>query len=57
MAESNSRQLIRPTEWLILVFVLVVMGMLIIDLGGNVMETIDRDKEAHPVKTSPPDVR
>jgi hypothetical protein len=56
MAESNSRQLIRPTDWLILVFVLVVMGMLIIDLGGNVMETVDRDKEAHPVKTSPPDV-
>lgn len=46
MAESATKNARRLTDWIILVFVLVVMGLLIADLGSNVMSLISRDRGA-----------
>ena len=44
MAEKDNTRASRLTDWIILVFVLVVMGLLIVDLGTNVMSTMERDR-------------
>ena len=45
MAESNSENTGRLTDWIILIFVLVVMSLLIVDLGSNVVGTSERDRQ------------
>ena len=44
MAEKDNTRARRLTAWIILVFVLVVMGLLIVDLGTNLMSTMERDR-------------
>ena len=44
MAESNPEKPRRLTDWAILVFVLVVMGLLVADLYTNVVETADQGR-------------
>jgi hypothetical protein len=44
MAEKDNTRASRLTDWIILVFVLVVMGLLVVDLGTNVMSTMERDR-------------
>jgi len=48
MAESNTQDAFRLTDWLILAFVVVVMGLLITDLGSNVMDVLIRGQEPIP---------
>ncbi len=43
MAESDTKNTGRLTDWIILIFVLVVMGLLIVDLGSNVVSTKELD--------------
>jgi len=43
MAEGDTQNTGRLTNWIILVIVLVVMGLLIADLGSNVMAALDRN--------------
>lgn len=45
MAEGTAENPIRLRDWVILIFVLVVMGLLITDIGGNVKDIIDRIQE------------
>ena len=40
MATSDTKNTGRLIDWIILVFVLVVMGLLIVDLAGNVRDTV-----------------
>jgi len=42
MAESDTQNSGRLTDWIILIFVLVVMGLLIADLGSNLEGELDR---------------
>ena len=42
MAESDTQNTGRLTAWIILIFVLVVMGLLIADLGSNIEGELDR---------------
>ncbi len=56
MAESNTQNALRLTDWLILAFVVVVMGLLIADLGTNVMDILNRSQEPVQVSTAPADV-
>ena len=42
MAESDTQDTGRLTAWIILIFVLVVMGLLIVDLGSNIESELDR---------------
>jgi hypothetical protein len=56
MAESNTQNAIRLTDWLILAFVVVVMILLIVDLGGNVMDILNRSQQPVRVSTAPADV-
>jgi hypothetical protein len=42
MAESDTQNTRRLTDWIILIFVLVVMGLLIADLGSNLEGELDR---------------
>jgi len=42
MAESDTQDTGRLTAWVILIFVLVVMGLLIADLGSNIESELDR---------------
>jgi hypothetical protein len=42
MAESDTQNTGRLTAWIILIFVLVVMGLLIADLGSNIEGEWDR---------------
>ena len=51
MEESNTQNAIRLTDWLILAFVVVVMGLLIFDVGSNVMDTLNRSQEPIPART------
>lgn len=51
MAESNTQNAIRLTDWLILAFVAVVMSLLIVDLGSNVMDILNRSQEQVPART------
>ena len=44
MAEKDNTRASRLTDWIILVFVLMVMVLLIVDLGTNVMSTMERDR-------------
>jgi hypothetical protein len=57
MAESNTQNAIRLTDWLILAFVMVVMSLLIVDLGGNVMDILKRSREPARDSTAPADIR
>ena len=45
MAESDTQNAGRLTDWIILIFVLVVMGLLITDLGSNVVDTSEGDRQ------------
>jgi len=45
MAEKDNTRARRLTDWIILVFVLVVMGLLIADLSSNVLSTVAGDRE------------
>jgi hypothetical protein len=56
MAEGNTQNALRLTDWLILAFVVVVMSLLIVDLGTNVMDTLSRSREPVRVSTAPADV-
>jgi hypothetical protein len=56
MAENNTENATRLTDWLILVFVVVVMGLLIVDLGGNVTDILKRGREPARDSTAPADV-
>ena len=42
MAQDDPRTR-KLTDWIILVFVLVVMGLLITEIGSNVLHAIDAD--------------
>ena len=42
MAEEDDTRRSRLTDWVILVFVLVVMGLLVADLADNVLGEADR---------------
>ncbi len=53
MEESNTQHAIRLTDWLLLAFVVVVMGLLITDLGTNVMDILDRSRESVQVSSAP----
>lgn len=44
MAKDTTENPIRLRDWIILVFVLVVMGPLIADIGGNVHDILDRNR-------------
>ena len=55
MAESNAQNAIRLTDWLILAFVVVVMSLLIVDLGSNVIDIMNRSQETVGVGTTPAD--
>ncbi len=56
MAEGNTQNALRLTDWLILAFVVVTMSLLIVDLGTNVMDTLSRNREPVRVGTAPADV-
>ena len=56
MEESNTQNAIRLTDWLILAFVVVVMGLLVFDVGSNVIEIMNRGGESVRVGTNPADV-
>ena len=45
MAEGTTKNPIRLRDWIILIFVLVVMGLLITDSCGNVEDILDRNQE------------
>jgi hypothetical protein len=45
MAEGSSEKPIRPRDWIILIFVIVVVGLLIAHIGRNVVDVIDRDQK------------
>ena len=45
MAEGTTENATRLRDWIILIFVLVVMGLLITDIGGNVKDIFDRNQE------------
>ena len=45
MAKDTTENPIRLRDWILLVFVLVVMGLLIADIGGNVQDILDRKAE------------
>lgn len=47
MAETDTRKTSRLTDWVILIFVLVVMGLLIADLGSNLEGELDRSNRGH----------
>jgi hypothetical protein len=54
MAKDTTENPIRLRGWIILVFVLVVMGLLIADIGGNVQDILDRNRELTPASNSSP---
>ena len=56
MAEGNTQNALRLTDWLILAFVVVTMSLLIVDLGTNVMDTLSRGRDPARVSTAPADV-
>ena len=56
MAESNTQDAFRLTDWLILAFVVVAMGLLITDLGTNVMDILDRSQEPVQSHSAPADL-
>jgi len=56
MAESNTQDAFRLTDWLILAFVVVAMGLLITDLGTNVMDILDRSQEPAQSNSAPADL-
>jgi len=56
MAESNPQNAFRLTDWLILAFVVVVMGLLVVDLSGNVMDILDRGQEPVQGDSTPANV-
>ena len=56
MEESNTQNAIRLTDWLVLAFVVVVMGLLITDLGTNVMDILNRSRESVRSNSVPADV-
>ncbi len=51
MEEKTTHRTTRLTDWLILAFVLVVMGLLLTDIGGNVKDVLDRER---PTQTDQP---
>ena len=55
MAETTSENPIRLRDWVILILVLVVMGLLITDMGRNVSDLVDRDNEATTEGSASPD--
>jgi len=55
MAEGNTQNALRLTDWLILAFVVVTMSLLIVDLGTNIMDTL-RSRDPVRVSTAPADV-
>jgi len=58
MAESNTQNTGRLTAWIILIFVLVVMGLLIADLGSNIEGELDRSNRpdgTNAATAAPPD--
>ncbi len=61
MATSDTKNTGRLIDWIILVFVLIVMGLLIADLGSNVVETSGQHRklanEAADTGASPPSRR
>ena len=56
MAEGDIQNTRRVTDWIILVFVLVVMGLLIADLGSNLEGELDRGNrsDSTDAATAPP---
>ena len=54
MAENEQRPPIRLSDWLILIFVLVVMGLLIAEISGNVKDIRDRDRQTNTVEPELP---
>ena len=56
MEESNTQNAIRLTDWLVLAFVVVVMGLLIFDLGSNAIDILNRSQEPAGVGTTPAEV-
>jgi hypothetical protein len=56
MAEGNTQNALRLTDWLILAFVVVTMSLLIVDLGTNVMDTLSRSRDPVRVSTAHADV-
>ena len=56
MAEGNTQNALRLTDWLILAFVVVTMSLLIVDLGSNVLDTLNRSRDPVRVSTAPVDV-
>ena len=42
MEEPTTENPIRVRDWVILILVLIVMGLLITDIGGNVVDLLDR---------------
>ena len=55
MAESNTQNAFRLTDWLILAFVVVVMSLLIVDLSSNAMDALSRSREPVRDSTAPAD--
>ena len=53
MAESDTQNTGRLTDWIILIFVLVVMGLLIADLGSNVEGELDRGNRPDGTNAAP----
>ena len=53
MAESNAQSALRLTDWLLLAFVVVVMGLLIGDLSGNVIDILNRSQDPAQVGSAP----
>jgi hypothetical protein len=56
MAEGTTEDAIRLRDWIILIFVLVVMGLLITDIGGNVKDIFDRNQEPASMRPAPTDI-
>lgn len=51
MAKNQSKSKIRLTETLLLVFVIVSIGLLAIQLGMNVMDTLEQSESSNGEQT------